>query len=500
MVLNFKDAIKQASATDLSRLAKTYGLKETHVETLREHLLQKASAPTEMATLSAEQLTALRLVFLNGGTAVIEPCLQKLGSLYHKKGFWARDKYAYLLGNGFLFTNRKQYREIFEMPEEVYAWYAAQLYNDIRVDSLATQEQPQQNQGVLILNDLAILLGRLQLGPLRLTQRGHLYQKDLSHLLNIFTAMEIHDVQGHTYPPRFRFLMQFAEHLGLFQPRDEELFRTEQATIWLNLSESDMLTAVFTYFINELEPMPIFRVIVQMLTGAEHGISQGKLLELLAQTHLDHSWLAFQKLFLTHMQLAVEIGLIEEFATAGDMGLGWRLSQEGLAFLQNRPVHLTFGTGFNFVGADFEIIIMKNIQPKFIHFLEIVAHLEQADTARHYRLSKESIGRALPLGYSAVTVTQKLQELTQMDLPQNIQYSLLEWESAYGQIEIGPVFLLRCKSEELANRLKMHPEIKAYLQEHLSATDFIVYEKDVPQLFLLIEKEGFALPKSLSHN
>ena len=111
-----------------------------------------------------------------------------------------------------------------------------------------------------------------------------------------------------------------------------------------------------------------------------------------------------------------------------------------------------------------------------------------------YKLSRNSVYRALLHEYTPEIIERFLEEHSKSPLPQNVTYSIAHWGTSYGRIEFEDVILLKCDSDDLADELMMSPKIKPYLKKKVGPCYLVVERDSYESLIAALSDEGY-MPK-----
>ena len=90
------------------------------------------------------------------------------------------------------------------------------------------------------------------------------------------------------------------------------------------------------------------------------------------------------------------------------------------------------------IQPNFEIMILAPVSEALLILLDRFAERISLDLVARYRISRNSITRALQSGLQGEAILRKLEQMAGHELPQNVRYSLLEWERQARRIEIWP--------------------------------------------------------------
>ena len=191
----------------------------------------------------------------------------------------------------------------------------------------------------------------------------------------------------------------------------------------------------------------------------------------------------------------MNLGLVELGRWEPEGELGFRWLPLGLHLIQDKemtqdssaPVELT-------IQPDFEVFAPRDISLDKRWQLECIADLVSRDVVFRYRITKNSVYRGLKWGTSLESIMKFLQEHSPKGIPQNVIQDLETWTEQYGKITFTDVLLMRCKSKQIAQELRLSPEIAPLIRGEITPQDLIISRKDYDQILNLLERTGH-LPK-----
>jgi hypothetical protein len=150
----------------------------------------------------------------------------------------------------------------------------------------------------------------------------------------------------------------------------------------------------------------------------------------------------------------------------------FRLAQ-GAAFLASEtPPDLADVPGGRLVvQPNFDLVALAPVTEGLLVELDHFAERVRLEHIAQYHLSKASITRAVQLGMTVEHIQQILMRASGTALPQNVQYSLQEWERQARKIEVWPAAtLLEVADPAQLDELMANAESKTWLARRLSPT------------------------------
>ena len=469
-----------------------------------EHLLVPANVLVAMNGLDEEEMTALRLITLSGGGTgvVVEQCHQKLNQLSRK---WRRNGFKVieaLINRGLVFSKREDYRQMYYVPQDLRDiladFFLTRIFDKIGSDPARFYPRHVVDHAAP-LRHVCLFLSYLRKNEVRLTQAGTIFKKaqnDLSVLIEEADSDIEQSFFPVRYPPRLAFLMYFAKSKSLCEERNDVLRLGSQATSWLEAPYSKWRIDLYQYWLQTFVPhdsdLQTMHWII-MNSPRDSVVSVDKLLEEMDTLSTNHS---------SHgLSLRVERNLILMMEYLGGLEVA---QSRGETIIRVTPVgRALFGTQdwpeevfdtYIYVQSNFEILVPCTIEPRILWAIDSFAQNTKVDQMMVYKLTKNSVYKAMLHGYTPETIQRFLAKHSKTPLPQNVMYSISHWGTSYGRIEFEDVILLKCDSDELADELMMSPKIRVYLKKKVGPCYLVVDRESYESLVAALSEEGY-MPK-----
>jgi hypothetical protein len=121
------------------------------------------------------------------------------------------------------------------------------------------------------------------------------------------------------------------------------------------------------------------------------------------------------------------------------------------------------------VQPNFDLMAMAPVSEALLVQLDRFAERLRLEHVAYYRLTKQSVTRAIQMGLRAEEIQQTLEQAAGGSIPQNVQYSLVEWERQARRVELWPrAALLEVDQPELLDSLYADEETRPLLGRRLS--------------------------------
>ncbi|HHY68614.1 MAG TPA: helicase-associated domain-containing protein [Bacillota bacterium] len=515
--MNLKDALMNIPVERLISIANFYGITvpcdsqsdnigfaDDLASSISEHLLVPANALVAMNGLNEEEIIALRLITLSGGGrgVVVEQCHQKLNQLSRK---WRRNGFKVievLINRGLVFLKREDYRQVYFVPQDL-----RNILTDFFLASLfqTTGSDPSRfNPRHLVdhaapLRHMCLFLSYLRKNEVRLTQTGTIFKKAQNELAVLVEESDVDLDQSLfpvRYPPRLAFLIYFAKSKSLCEERSDTLRLGSQANAWIESPYSQWRRDLYDYWLQTfIAQDPDLNTMYWIIMNSPENsvISVDKLLEemdTLSTSHSSHG-----------LDLRVERNLISMLEYLGALDVAQargetlvRVTPMGRALFGTEPWPEEVFDTYIYVQSNFEILVPCTVEPRILWAIDTFAQNTKVDQMMVFKLTKNSVYRAMLHGYTPDLIHQFLAEHSKTPLPQNVVYSISHWGTSYGRIEFEDVILLKCDSDELADELMMSPKINIYLKKKVGPGYLVVDRESYESLVAALSEEGY-MPK-----
>jgi len=145
------------------------------------------------------------------------------------------------------------------------------------------------------------------------------------------------------------------------------------------------------------------------------------------------------------------------------------------------------------VQPNFELVALAPVSEALLVTLDRFAERMRLEQIAQYRLTKASVTRAVQMGLRAETIQQQLEQAAGGSgaIPQNISYSLVEWERQARRIELWPrITLLEVDDPALLDELfdneqtrpffgrRLAPHLAEVKSEHLDAVQTLLWRRE----------------------
>lgn len=127
------------------------------------------------------------------------------------------------------------------------------------------------------------------------------------------------------------------------------------------------------------------------------------------------------------------------------------------------------GQGRLIVQPNFELVVLAPVSESLLISLDRFAERVSLELIAQYRLSKASVTRAVQMGMQAETIVEELARAAGSEIPQNVRYSIMEWERQARRVELWQkVVLVEVDDAALLDELFARAETRQLLRRRLA--------------------------------
>jgi hypothetical protein len=487
--MKYEECLRQAPPGYLESLAARnsapLGLgRDALVGWLCERALSRARLAQLVDSFDDAVVATLKgIVYSAGGAGVtVEQCNARIRQLTGKGERGASQLLGQLIDSGLIFVGRVNYRQVYFVPEDarrvlIDVLSARVLERVVVSDALVTTRR---DDGSAISGDIVRFLSFLRMHDVRLTQAGVIYRHQQREIMETFLVREeIGDDPGELteYPDRLGFIVGFARWRRLVERTQGQLRLAPRVQDWLRTPSWQVWSELYQYWRD---------------LGAVRDNDFDTVLSLALSLPTDN-WIALPRLiqeiepmtadrYHGNMQLRLQKQFVEPLLFCGWLTMG--TTDDGLTafhttaagravFAGEVPPVEESATSF-ILQPSFDVLVPRNIDPAVLWELEGLAELIKPDQVLVYRLSKDSVYRALCDGRSGEDIVSFLTGFARNGLPQNIAADLREWSEAYGRVRFQEVCLLMCDTPALADTIRLSRRCGSYILGALSPTALLI--------------------------
>jgi len=133
------------------------------------------------------------------------------------------------------------------------------------------------------------------------------------------------------------------------------------------------------------------------------------------------------------------------------------------------------------VQPNFELVVLAPVSEALLIKLDRFADRVSLEHIAQYRLTKTSVSRAIQMGLHTEQIQAILTQAAGGEIPQNVSYSLSEWERQARRVEIWPgATLLEVDDESTLDTLLAMPEMRNLFKRRLAPRLVEVHSQQLP--------------------
>ncbi len=302
----------------------------------------------------------------------------------------------------------------------------------------------------------------------RLTQRHDIYRQDQEEMDAFFSQI------WESNSELFSFHLHFLMIHGMVELRGEYLtLNRDVLEEWLQLEPEDQRDLTFRALETRFEMAEWVMWAIHSATAKKDGTVEGWVAER-PLVSVYRRWKRGEDWRDRYQRNDFKKGRTGEresfsFAPLVQMGLlemgQW--GQEKFYRLSPRGKHLLDppeDDGFRqfYLTPSFEIMAPAGLAPVLLFRIGELADLTGCDRANTYKITEQSIARAMERGWRRDDVLQFLRDNSQIGLPENVEATLKGWIGHRGDVEFHELTLMTVHRSQI-RRLEANKRIKSYL-------------------------------------
>ncbi|NPV69441.1 MAG: hypothetical protein HPY55_02190 [Firmicutes bacterium] len=521
--MNLPECLVRAPSPHVLRLARSLGVESPQVtadvvNSVSARLKDERYLAGVTSGLSDEELTALRMVaFCGGGSGiVVEKCHQKLNELTRK---WRRNGAKVVeavIKAGIVYTGRENYRQIYFIPADLRERVAGVLLPPILQRALAAEAPvvAADPEPLAPVRHVHLLLSYVKKNQVKVAQGGAMYrraQRDIISSLGLPDELpdETESFQA-VHPLHLSFILNYCKRQGLLTENEQrEIEFSPKVEEWVSKPTASKAWDILSFLLDEwVRPDPDVQTMLEIMrhVPVEAWVRFEPLVAEMEHISLEHSWHALETRLDKAIRMLAYGGMIVSSSTpSGDV---LRLAALGRALLASRlplsPDGAPLAVGDDliagrvensfFLQGTFELLVPASVDPSILWTLEHVADLVKPDQMLIYRISRESIYRALSGGMNASAILGFLRRHSKNEIPQNVAYSIEEWSKGYGRVEFVEALILHCDTEELCSEIKASKRMQQYIIGEVGPRHLVINRQYYREAVEALQSEGY-MPK-----
>ncbi|HAI21393.1 MAG TPA: hypothetical protein DCM14_05815 [Clostridiales bacterium UBA8153] len=501
--MKLTECLARFSTEGLEELAKLWRLTphlaaEGLVKQLAQYLMAQPAAHT-VSGLDEDARLALKLIVLcrEGRGLVVEQCHQKLNQITRK---WKRDGarvVTLLQERGLVYTERVNYRQVYYVPEDLWPVLASGFAGDIMgsITGKCPHLQGDEPDPLLVLRLLCMFLSYVGKSEVRLTQSGSIFrrsQRDILDYLGIKESFpEDEPPFAANYPPTLALLYYYCRSRSLVTEAGGKLAHAPQLASWVSSCPGQQLHDFYQFweeaYLRQDADLETMYGLLRLVPEGTFASFSGLLREMQGLA-VAQSWQGLDSRARRYLLEPLRLmGCLQQAGADGEL---WcrllPVARTGPQWDETWPMEDRF-----FVQPNFDVLVPKNLVPALLWQVEALADLVKPDQLMLYRISKQSVYRALTQGMTKAQLLEFLGKHSRHALAQNVVSTLNEWCQSYGRMRFLDVLILQCDDEAMAEELKASRRIANFIQGELTPRNLIVKREEYQELLSALSDSGY---------
>lgn len=500
------ECLSRLPADQLARIAAGNGLtpgddRDALEQQLVALLTDGARLQALLADLSDEEWAALKVVFFNGGDQgiTVELCHQIVNLLSGKRRKTSARAVEELRDRGLIYARTQNYRQVFFIPSDLLEVLTDILNRQMvyRIclppDEAVRPAMPERD----LMEDVHRFLAYVYKHEVTLTQQGQIFKRHLRALLDLLGAGGDEESLVGRYPEPLGLLVGYALDRHLIARTEGQLRTTEELAAWIDQPVGAKQLDLFSYWQDRYFYQDLQTFLSVLRSVGEQWVSVNLLVnevEPLINPSQRGSFLLRLKHHLSTFLAPIGLFELGQAGTLEEPDLACKLTPAGVAVIGGAAPE--GGDGLEgqpplLLQATFEVLAPRPVPADVLWNLELMADMiRRTDRTLAYRLSRQSVYRALKIGLSGADMIAFLRERSATGIPQNVAFDLEAWAASYGQVYLQAATLLRCASPILAQQVKASRRTARFVLGELTPTDLIVDGSQYKELLEALEADG----------
>lgn len=351
---------------------------------------------------------------------------------------------------GWLFPSRAASgRLMYLIPDELRTAIRNYVVEQFRAKVERNDEGPLtfQDEAFAMSRDIDVMLEYVGHHDVKLTADGSLYKRNLTQLLELLEVNE-QPLEGgwrfgygrrfHDYPDRLALLYDFAYYNHFIEEtQDGELCLRDESRKWMETPQGERQRQLVRYYLSSYR-RPIKRLVqvVQLIAYvSQQWVKSASVLDAMGDLVTDYFYDSREQVWqLRIVKMLTHLGVLRfgEDENAGGWfqitNLGQQLiTPESVTQVSDEPRE---AARILIVQPNFEIVVTAD-QPMVTAELAVFTELKQSGVVRVYRLTEDTVLRAIANGRAVAPWLDFVSRHAQTPIPGNVERTLYLWEKSY---------------------------------------------------------------------
>lgn len=490
--------LKEVSLDDLHTISKMLGssgsLKSRArlINSIPNKLLDSKFVKKYISSLPQEEMTALKIFFYMQSYApdLLSTVRRKMSGLINS----LRDR-----GLIFYMGKAKQYF----MPREIVSSIDGVVSVDLECISLNESGGKEINHGFAMLRDVFTVFSQARSGKIRMTKAGNAFSNSVDKLSNLL-ELSSHQIPSDIMEPdkRIQFILEYLKVKGLIALAGKKTISTDvNITNWSRERYLEFLNSIARFYFFEFNPpnnivkaLTIAFVVAMSQHKSSSIFKYNDFVELVIKTVRKIETSVSAKDIRETIATLTLFGILKLVERdRGDGALG--ISDIGLALLKGMEFIPQVNNEL-YILPDFNIIASKDVELSLRATLETFLELVSLKETITFKLTRQSAYQGFKAGYTSEGIINILKDNSSKPLPQNIEYSLVNWYNLYKKASFKKGIFIAVDSDEVADEILSNKQLRQYVKEVVRGPVLILKDGAYDRTFSVLTRMGF-MPKPL---
>lgn len=428
-----------------------------------------------------------------------------------------------LLSEGVLIETGAASRRTYICPTDVWKHIRAVATKRLRESVQSTSQTPAlyRDDGTAMARDAVALLLFAERHDVRLTQDGVIFRRQQSQLLELMEIREeplaLHvgwrfgyGRRFRDYPDRLSLLYDylFDRHILLESVHGRLLSQKDEAHAFSSLSEEERQRELFRFWLRTYRSaIPGLRNVVARLTEltARNWIYGDSLRTAILDLVNDYYYETKEEVYERRIiQMLVSLGLLREgrlesgAAVYHSSSLGARLMVKPQAALDVEPSDdAQPAMALAVVEPTFDVLVPPEGEAVYGWDLQFVADLLTSDLMRHYRITRDSVYRALQNGWDRDRIFEFFERVAAHGLPDSVARTVAGWCEEYGRVRVDLWCVVTCADPATAEEIRRFAPLSNRVVPVILGEQSVAFTpEDLEPVVSMLKKLGYLVKTS----
>jgi len=354
-----------------------------------------------------------------------------------------------------------------------------------------------------VLREAFTLISLARSKMIRTTKAGNIFSNSVDKITNL---LEIDCLSVPTElsgsEARVAFLLEYLKVHGLISVMGKNaVSTTDEILKWTKDIYIELLSSMVRFYYEEFSPpktiseaLTISYLIALLAKGVEFEIDNKHFSEQIKKVS--------SKIEKNEIQKAIErveatFAIFGLLTITGDNGTINSIKPTGIGrgVLLGEPLEITVDNNI-YILPDFNVIVSKEIELSLRAVLETFLEIVSLRETLTYKLTRNSAYNGFKAGYSAEGIMNILRGFSTKPLPQNIEFSLINWYSQYKKVSFKKGLFLITESKEVADELLANKQLSKYIKDMHQGPSLLLNDGSYDEVIEILNKMGY-MPKPI---